>query len=255
MLKRLADAHPDCVAQLTFQYRMHGEICQLSNDIVYKGTLKCANDFVAQRRLVLRGFPENLPSIVNQGANPWLNEAVDPLNVVVFLDTDKIKQIPCGDATDSISPLEKSSGGNAGGSIVNETEASLVCTVIAGLIACGLDVSSIGVICPFRAQIRLLEGYSSVLDWKCAGLELSTIDRYQGRDKPAIVISFVRSNVRGKVGRLMEDFRRLNVAVTRAKYKLIMIGSYSTLHRGSDVLKPVLQRLKSSGRVVELTTH
>jgi ATP-dependent exoDNAse (exonuclease V) beta subunit len=66
-----------------------------------------------------------------------------------------------------------------------------------------------------------------------------------------IILSFVRSNVKGRVGRLLEDFRRLNVALTRAKYKLIMVGSFSTLYRGSDVLKPVLDRVRKESRVVD----
>lgn len=88
--------------------------------------------------------------------------------------------------------------------------------------------------------------------WKAKGLELSTIDRYQGRDKSAIVISFVRSNTSGNSGRLLEDFRRLNVAVSRAKRKLVMIGSFTTLEKGSDVLRPVLQNMRRRNQIVEL---
>ena len=86
------------------------------------------------------------------------------------------------------------------------------------------------------------------------GLEISTVDRYQGRDKPAIIVSFVRSNPKHKVGRLLEDFRRLNVALTRAKCKLIMIGSFSTLYKGSQPLQPVLDRVRRLGRVVEVSS-
>jgi DNA replication ATP-dependent helicase Dna2 len=89
-------------------------------------------------------------------------------------------------------------------------------------------------------------------EWKSKGLELSTIDRYQGRDKPAIVISFVRSNTSGNSGRLLEDFRRLNVAVSRAKRKLVMIGSFTTLNKGSDVLRPVLQNMRRRNQIVKL---
>lgn len=89
-------------------------------------------------------------------------------------------------------------------------------------------------------------------EWKSKGLELSTIDRYQGRDKPAIVISFMRSNSSGNAGRLLEDFRRLNVAVSRAKRKLVMIGSFATLNKGSDVLRPVLQKMRHRKQIVRL---
>lgn len=78
---------------------------------------------------------------------------------------------------------------------------------------------------------------------KASGLEMSTIDRYQGRDKETIVISLVRSNAQGRTGTLLEDYRRINVALSRAKKKLIIIGSLRTLQRGSAVLRPVLQNM------------
>lgn len=253
MLKRLAEKHPDSVVQLTYQYRMHEDICQLSNDIAYKGNLKCANGAVAKKKLTLHGYPENIPCTVNQqNASAWLKQVVDPLSAVIFLDTDKIKSASKSPATESFDPLERSTGRRTGGSIVNDTEALVVRIAVGGLVACGMAASDIGVICPFRAQLRLLEECTFLGKWRIAGIELSTIDRFQGRDKAAIVLSFVRSNSKRKVGRLLEDFRRLNVAVTRAKCKLIMIGSFSTLHQGSDVLKPVLDRVKGIGGVLEL---
>jgi DNA replication ATP-dependent helicase Dna2 len=257
MLKRLADKHSDCVAQLTYQYRMHEDICRLSNDIVYGGKLKCANDSVANKKLTFKDFPLTLSNFTHQPTSTyhWLNKAIDPSNAVTFLDTDKITRNLSGHLTESICPLEVSNSRRASGSIVNETEVSLVQTIIDGLLSCGLDPSSIGVICPFRAQLRLLDECSFISTWKKAGLELSTIDRYQGRDKSVIILSFVRSNIKGKVGQLLSDFRRLNVAVTRAKYKLIMIGSFSTLYNGSDVLKSVLERVKSNGQLIELPNN
>jgi DNA replication ATP-dependent helicase Dna2 len=72
---------------------------------------------------------------------------------------------------------------------------------------------------------------------------LSTIDHYQGRDKPAIILSLVRSNPGGKTGRLLQDIRRLNVATTRAKQKLLIVGSFSTLNSGSVPLSNMLKDL------------
>ena len=60
---------------------------------------------------------------------------------------------------------------------------------------------------------------------------MSTVDRFQGRDKDCIIVSLVRSNEEGKVGGLLKDWRRINVAFTRAKKKLILVGSESTLRR------------------------
>jgi DNA replication ATP-dependent helicase Dna2 len=93
------------------------------------------------------------------------------------------------------------------------------------------------------AQLRILEDDATIASWKKEGLELSTIDRYQGRDKPVIILSFVRSNPAGKAGRLLQDMRRLNVALTRAKCKLVIVGSFSTLKKGSDPLRLLLARI------------
>jgi len=81
-------------------------------------------------------------------------------------------------------------------------------------------------------------------DAKNKGVEISTIDSYQGRDKKIVIISFVRSNTKGKAGRLLNDSRRINVAISRAKRKLILIGSCKTLKNGSEVLSPLLDLIE-----------
>ena len=60
-------------------------------------------------------------------------------------------------------------------------------------------------------------------------VEVLTVDKCQGRDKDVVLLSFVRSNVEHNAGNLLHDWRRLNVAITRAKKKLILIGSQTTL--------------------------
>lgn len=253
MLKRLADKHPDFVSQLTYQYRMHKDICQLSNDVVYKGKLKCANDLVANKILKLVHFPFAFENYSNKESLLWLTKAIDPSNAVSFLDTDMVNDKPNNPDEQSKCFLESSNNRRSG--IVNEAEAFIVISLIKGLVTCGLDVSSIGVISPFRAQLRLLDEHESIHNWVKEGLEVSTIDRFQGRDKSVIILSFVRSNTKGKVGHLLEDFRRLNVAVTRAKYKLIMVGSYSTLYKGSGALKLVLDRVVVKNHLIQLPSY
>jgi DNA replication ATP-dependent helicase Dna2 len=251
MMQRLADSNMNAIVQLGVQYRMHQDICEISNEIVYKGALKCANQFVATQQVELRGFPGGLASIQGDTTQiGWLEKAIHPSTAVVFLNTDTCTPKPNHETL--FRPLEHHSlvGGTTG--TVNSTEASLVQLIVDSLVSCGMNEHDIGVIVPFRAQLRLLNSYSAVSRWKEAGLELSTIDSYQGRDKLVIIISFTRSNNKGRVGRLLEDFRRLNVAVTRAKCKLIMIGSCATLAKGSDVLRPVLERLRSSNMIVDL---
>ena len=241
MLKRLAEAHPQHVAQLTFQYRMAEDICQISNDIVYDGKLKCATDSVRWRQLQLSGFPENvIPRVYSR--------VIDPKRTVVFLDTDQRKQ-----GTAEIVPLESNGDRQEGGSLVNKTEATMVERILHYLILCGVAPSSIGIICPFNAQLKLLASSIQVSKFRQQGLEYSTIDRYQGRDKPVIILSFVRSNAKGRVGRILADFRRLNVAVSRAECKLIMVGSFSTLHTGSEAIRPALDKLLAKGKVIRVS--
>jgi DNA replication ATP-dependent helicase Dna2 len=253
MMQRLADSNADAIVQLGVQYRMHQDICEISNEIVYKGALKCANAFVATQQVELRGFPDGLTSIQGDATQRgWVERAIHPSTAVIFLNTDTRTQNPDNEA--SFQPLEHHTVGAGNTGTVNSTEASVVQLIVNAFVSCGMTESDIGVIVPFRAQLRLLNSYSAVVRWKEAGLELSTIDSYQGRDKEVIIISFTRSNTKGRVGRLLEDFRRLNVAVTRAKCKLIMVGSYATLTKGSEVMRPVLERLKNSNMIVDLPT-
>ena len=205
MLKRLAEGNPRHVAQLTQQYRMAEDICQLTNDIIYGGKLKCANEAIKRRKMLLPGYPENvLPGV--------LSKVIDPNKTVVFLDTDQRKH-GCTD----IVPLECTADKKEGGSLMNKTEATLVERIVESLVFCGASLGSIGIISPFNAQLRLLDSSHKISSWKSQGLECSTIDRYQGRDKAIIILSFVRSNEKGKVGRLLADPNRINVAVSRAE--------------------------------------
>jgi DNA replication ATP-dependent helicase Dna2 len=241
---------------------MHENICNLCNEIVYRGELKCANETVRSSKLTLSRYPKALPTPIQQASAAgsasgssstsseasWLHRVLNPDTPAVFVDTDAIGS----SATGAFQGLERSSGRRQGGTIVNDTEVSLVRNIVRCLLKCGLNSASIGVICPYRSQLRLLDDDKFLRRMKKTGLEMSTIDRYQGRDKSAIVISLVRSNAEGKSGRLLEDFRRLNVAISRAKRKLIIVGSMKTLTNGSDVLRPVLQSMSRQGWVESL---
>uniref|UniRef100_A0A3Q1JKG6 DNA replication ATP-dependent helicase/nuclease n=1 Tax=Anabas testudineus TaxID=64144 RepID=A0A3Q1JKG6_ANATE len=100
----------------------------------------------------------------------------------------------------------------------------------------GCKPSDIGVIAPYRQQLKAI---SALLQSSAfIGVEVNTVDRYQGRDKSLIVLSFVKSTAEeANLGELLKDWRRLNVAITRAKHKLLMVGSASTLHRYAPVEK------------------
>jgi DNA replication ATP-dependent helicase Dna2 len=244
MLSRLADKHSDCVAQLTLQYRMHEDICRICNEIVYEGKLKCANEDVKSRVLTLSWF---------KVSDDWVSRIIDPSRPVVFADTDFFDRDFNQIATNQIVALERRP--EKSGNMVNDREVAIVGRIIDALIGSGLPASSIGVISPFRAQVRQLNESAAISKWKMGGLEVSTIDRFQGRDKQVIIISLVRSNSNGYSGRLLNDFRRLNVAVSRAMCKLVLVGSYKTLHCGSDVLRPVLDGFTARKQIEKIPEH
>jgi ATP-dependent RNA/DNA helicase IGHMBP2 len=110
-----------------------------------------------------------------------------------------------------------------GASRLNPQEAELVCRRVRALLDAGVTADAIAVIAPYSAQVRLLRERLVV-----PGLEIDSVDGFQGREKEAVVLSMVRSNREGEVG-FLADVRRMNVALTRARRKLLVIGDSATL--------------------------
>ena len=133
------------------------------------------------------------------------------------------------------------------GGTTNPVESALLEILVSSLVHCGVNPSKMGVIAPYRAQLRLIKKWVSAFPQ----LEASTVDRYQGRDKDCILISFCHSNDSKKVGRLLCDWRRCNVAFTRAKKKLIFVGSVSTLV-GSPILDSLFRLIEPKGWIYSL---
>jgi superfamily I DNA and/or RNA helicase len=86
---------------------------------------------------------------------------------------------------------------------------------------------SIGIISPYKAQVKLLAELVRKLDVG-SRVSVNTVDGFQGQERNVIYISMVRSNDAGEIG-FLKDTRRMNVAMTRAKQKLVMVGDSSTL--------------------------
>ncbi len=110
----------------------------------------------------------------------------------------------------------------------NAGEAALVAAEVEALVARGLDPAEVAVISPYDAQVqRLRQLLAAYLD---RGLEVDTVDGFQGREKDAVVVSLVRANDAGDVG-FLADVRRMNVALTRARVKLVVVGDGATVSR------------------------
>ena len=119
------------------------------------------------------------------------------------------------------SPADSDSRLNAG-------EAALAAAEVEKLMAMGVLPVHLAVISPYDAQVqRLRQLLDAHLD---AGLEVDTVDGFQGREKDAVVVSLVRSNDEGQLG-FLTDVRRMNVALTRARRKLVVIGDGATVAR------------------------
>ena len=121
-----------------------------------------------------------------------------------------------------------------GGSRSNPIEAARIYDLVQGLLLPG-DVlaSEVGIITPYSGQVRALcdifdRNKGREQGGPFAGLEINTVDGYQGREKDVIIFSAVRSNADGVVG-FLSDQRRLNVAITRAKRGLVVVGDPKTL--------------------------
>jgi superfamily I DNA and/or RNA helicase len=105
----------------------------------------------------------------------------------------------------------------------NPAEAEIVGKQVQALLDAGVSPRDIAVIAPYAAQVRLLREQLTI-----DGLEIDTVDGFQGREKEAVVISLVRANAKGEIG-FLGDTRRMNVALTRARRKLIVIGDSATI--------------------------
>lgn len=228
LFKLLSDKHPDSVVNLEHQYRMCEDVMTLSNTLIYEGRLKCGTEALRHQKLavpqmshlrqkhydantIMRpGMPRSF--CVNWGSDHcWLRNLLDPDARVRFVNTDYLP-----------SSREEAKGNR----IVNPTEARIVVQLVDSLLAVGVPANEIGVMTHYRSQLSLLKhglrGFGN-------SIELHTADRFQGRDKEVIVLSLVRSNEACSIGDLLKDWRRINVAFTRAKTKLLVIGSRDTL--------------------------
>ena len=123
---------------------------------------------------------------------------------------------------------------------LNPGEGRLVLSQVNELCRSGLRPQEIAVIAPYAAQVRWLRMHSEFNH-----LEIDTVDGFQGREKEAVVMCTVRSNTEGEVG-FLSDSRRMNVALTRARRQLIVIGDSATL--GADeFFQTLLKWFEESG--------
>ncbi|XP_077802813.1 DNA replication ATP-dependent helicase/nuclease DNA2 isoform X2 [Macaca mulatta] len=238
LFKRLEQSK-NAVVQLTVQYRMNSKIMSLSNKLTYEGKLECGSDKVANAVINLPHFKDvklDLEFYADYSDNPWLMGVFEPNNPVCFLNTDKVP-----------APEQVEKGG-----VSNITEAKVIVFLTSIFIKAGCSPSDIGIIAPYRQQLKII---NDLLAHSSIGMvEVNTVDKYQGRDKSIVLVSFVRSNKDGTVGELLKDWRRLNVAITRAKHKLILLGCVPSLNCYPP-LEKLLNHLNSEKLIIDLPSR
>ncbi|KAK1039541.1 DNA replication endonuclease-helicase Dna2 [Friedmanniomyces endolithicus] len=233
LFRQLSEEHPEAVATLGKQYRMCEDIMSLSNTLIYDGQLRCGSEEVARRTLA--DFHSDASTVC--GSYCWLADVLAPTRKVVYANTDPIGAA----AFESLT---------SGKNITNAVEATLSAHLVLGLLRLGVPGRSIGVITLYRSQLALIRN-----TFKLAGIgpevEIDSADRFQGRDKEGVILSMVRSNEQGVVGELLRDWRRVNVALTRAKSKLVVLGSRKTLVH-NELLARFLGLVDERGWMVDL---
>lgn len=198
LMEKVADRWPETVSLLTIQYRMHEAIMRFSSDWFYDGRLKAA------------------PEVSHRGILQWDSP-------ITWIDTAELE------VTEELNAETQSR--------INRPEAELL---IAQLKAYIEKITKerileeridFGLISPYKAQVyylRSLVRRDSFFKPLRSLLTIHTVDGFQGQERDVILISLVRANAEGKIG-FLNDLRRMNVAMTRARMKLIILGDSSTL--------------------------
>lgn len=203
--------------RLDVQYRMHPCLSEFSSNAFYEGTLQ--NGVTADQRDASDVFS-------------W----PDPTRPMFFYN--------------SISPEEI--GGN-GTSFLNRSEAAMAEKIVTCFMANGVLPDDVGVITPYEAQRCFLVNYMARNGRLGAAvynrIEVASVDSFQGREKEFIVLTCVRSNDGQGIG-FLSDWRRLNVALTRAKRGLVIIGNARVLSR-HHLWHQLLQHFKSQQLLVD----
>ena len=212
LMERVAHAKPDVVRLLTVQYRMNEALMRFSSEWFYHGRLEAAPE-VRHRSL--------------------LDDIDDPL---LWVDSD-LADAEGADESDGTDNHEQTVGSNYGR--INRREARLTMQALHAyvrrigrhrLISEQVDF---GIISPYRAQVQHLRGLikrDEYLRPLRRFITVNTVDAFQGQERDVVMVSLVRANEEGQIG-FLSDLRRMNVAITRARHKLIIIGSARTLCR------------------------
>ncbi len=218
LFERWHKLYPSSAKLLRMQYRMHPLIMQFVSETFYNGRL-------IGHESVERPFP----FAVHTGP-PWFLKTMQKDLPMVWIATPK---------------QAKEEKGKGAFSYFNRWEVRTIVALIHYLWKNQVPMGAIGIIAPYEAQATLL---SKNLLYK--DLEIKTVDGFQGREKEMIILSFVRNNPQKQLG-FLTDYRRLNVAISRAKTKLVIVGNIETLTHDPYYAR-LYRYVKQNGAIIKL---
>ena len=213
LMERLGKDEGIPVSMLKTQYRMNEAIMNWSSTTFYNGNL-VADKSVKDQRLC------DLPNVSTNECTTTVLQLFD---------------------TKGKGYTETHNNAKNGASWANIGEAVLIINYVKKLLESGVKAEQIAIIAPYNYQIEILN--SNLLE---KGLDIKSVDGFQGREKEVVIISMVRSNPFGCVGFLKEG-RRLNVAVTRAKKQLVVVCDSGTICR-NKFLEDFILYMKKNGK-------
>lgn len=228
---------------LGLQYRMNQSITKLANNLTYKGELKCANDVIGKAKMEV---PNGYLLRENFAKEVWLAKtlAIHLDQACTLVNTGDVYEM-----ASSFMELINEERSEKSKLYVNYCEIAIVLRLVELLLECGVEGKSIGIIAPYRDQVEALKkifaSYQTV--------EVNTVDQYQGRDKKIIIYTCTLSTSgdapkQASEVEILEDRRRLTVAITRAKHKLIMIGDVNCLSKYTP-FRDLFQHMNAMSKV------
>ena len=235
LMERIAENKPEVVTLLKIQYRMNDEIMRFSSDWFYGGKVESAPQ-IKYRSVLDYDHPIT-----------WIDTSNEENQITIEGEDapeDSASTSSSESASSSVSATNQNSDLNfkeqfVGESFgrINKAEAELTLLTLAEyftkiskrrVLEERIDV---GIISPYRAQVqylkKLIKKYEFFKPYRRL-ISVNTVDGFQGQERDVILISLVRSNDEGQIG-FLKDLRRMNVAMTRARMKLIILGNKDTM--------------------------
>ncbi len=226
LMERIVENHPEAVVLLGTQYRMHEDIMRFSSEWFYGGGMKAAPE-VRHRGILDLDTPIE-----------WIDSSELMTKDDKREKSDLSDLSDRSDNTDTTPSFREALAGQSHGRINTDEALLTLLTLQNYLERIGsqriLDERiDIAVISPYRAQVRYLRQLISRTPFFKSFrnlITINTVDGFQGRESDVVIISLVRSNETGQIG-FLRDLRRMNVAMTRARMKLMIIGDAATMGR------------------------